>query len=58
MFSVPVISGWNPAPVAIRPEIRPRVRTLPDVGFITPMMCLSSVLLPDPLSPIRPIASP
>ena len=58
MFSRPVSCGWKPAPVAIRPAIRPRVSTVPPSGRITPLISLSSVLLPEPLRPIRPIDSP
>ena len=57
-FSRPVSCGWKPAPVAIRPAIRPRVMTVPASGRITPLISLSSVLLPEPLSPIRPTDSP
>ena len=57
-FSRPVSWGWKPAPVAISPAIRPRVRTVPESGFITPLIILSRVLLPEPLSPIRPMDSP
>jgi hypothetical protein len=58
MFSRPVSWGWKPAPVAISPAIRPRVRTEPLSGRMTPLISLSSVLLPEPLRPIRPIDSP
>ena len=57
-FSRPVSCGWKPAPVAIRPAIRPRVRMLPSSGRITPLISLSRVLLPEPLSPISPTDSP
>ncbi len=57
-LSRPVSCGWKPAPVAIRPAIRPRVSTWPASGFITPLISLSSVLLPEPLRPIRPTDSP
>ena len=57
-FSRPVSCGWKPAPVAIRPAMRPRVRMVPSSGRITPLISLSSVLLPEPLRPIRPIDSP
>ena len=58
MFSRPVSWGWKPAPVAISPATRPRVSTEPESGRITPLMILSSVDLPDPLSPMRPMDSP
>ena len=32
MFSLPVMSGWKPAPSSIRLEIRPRVSMCPLVG--------------------------
>ena len=57
-LSRPVSWGWNPAPVAISPAIRPRVSTWPLSGFITPLISLSRVLLPDPLRPISPTDSP
>src|SRR6478735_8004353 len=57
-FSRPVSWGWKPAPVAIRPAMRPRVRMVPESGRITPLISFSSVLLPEPLRPIRPIDSP
>src|SRR4051812_40503270 len=57
-FSRPVSCGWKPAPVAIRPAMRPRVRMLPSSGRMTPLISFSSVLLPEPLSPIRPMDSP
>jgi hypothetical protein len=44
--------------VAISPAIRPRVRTVPWSGRITPLIIFSRVLLPEPLSPISPIDSP
>ena len=39
------IGDFMDTPVAISPETRPRVRIAPEVGRITPMMCLSSCLL-------------
>ncbi len=57
-FSRPVSWGWNPAPAAMRPAMRPRVSTLPSSGRITPEISFSSVLLPEPLRPISPIDSP
>ena len=57
-LSRPVSWGWKPAPVAISPAIRPRVSTWPSSGFITPLISLSSVLLPEPLRPISPTDSP
>ena len=36
----------------------PRVSTLPASGRITPLISLSRVLLPEPLSPISPTDSP
>ena len=38
--------------------MRPRVSTVPESGRMMPLMSLSSVLLPEPLSPIRPMDSP
>ena len=34
MFSRPLSCGWKPAPVAIRPAIRPRVSTSPPSGLM------------------------
>ena len=58
MFSRPEISGWKPAPSSIRAEIRPRTSTVPVVGLVMPATSLSSVLLPEPLRPIRPTVLP
>src|SRR3954451_13988787 len=38
--------------------MRPRVRTAPPSGRITPLMSFSRVDFPDPLSPMSPIDSP
>src|SRR5436190_7211720 len=57
-FSRPVGCGWNPAPVAIRPAMRPRVRMVPVSGRSTPLISFSSVLFPEPFRPIRPTDSP
>src|SRR6476620_5680927 len=57
-LSRPVSCGWKPAPVAMSPAIRPRVSTWPASGFITPLISLSRLLLPEPLRHIRPSDSP
>ena len=38
--------------------MRPRVSTLPRSGRMMPLIIFSSVLLPEPLSPISPMDSP
>ena len=58
MFSRPEISGWNPAPSSIRAEIRPRTCSVPVVGLVIPATSFSSVLLPEPFLPMRPIVLP
>src|SRR2546428_11468025 len=43
----------------VRPTIsRPSRRTIPAVGFCTPVMMLNKVLFPAPLAPISPTISP
>src|SRR5207253_2981596 len=37
-FSLPVSSGWNPAPSSNSPAIRPRCRTTPSLGRRIPAM--------------------
>ncbi len=65
-FSITVLHGnsafsWNTK--AISCGIGPRTRwlptsTVPEAGSISPPMMLSSVLLPQPLGPIRHKSSP
>ncbi len=58
MFSRPEISGWKPAPSSIRAEMRPWVTTSPAVGLLMPARIFSSVLLPEPFSPMMPRVCP
>ena len=58
VFSSPVSSPWNPVPTSSSEPIRPRVRHRPSVGVVMLLTTLSSVLLPAPLAPMIPIASP
>src|SRR6266540_952735 len=57
-FSLPVSSGWNPAPSSSKAASRPRCRTIPEVGRRIPATILSRVVLPEPLCPIRPSELP
>src|SRR6185436_11190569 len=54
----PVKSMWNPAPSSSNEPMRPSVRMRPAVGLMIPAISLKSVVLPDPLRPMRPTASP
>ncbi len=51
-------SGWNPAPSSSIAATVPPSSTVPALGGMIPARSLSSVLLPDPLRPTMPIASP
>ena len=57
-FSRPVRSGWKPAPTSSSPASRPRTRTRPVSGAITPATSLRSVDFPEPLRPSRATDSP
>ena len=57
-LSRPLSSGWKPAPSSSSAPMRPRVRTLPEVGVSTPVISLSSVDLPAPFSPMIASDSP
>ena len=57
-FSRPVKSGWKPAPSSSSEPIRPPAATCPLVGLMIPATMRSSVVLPEPLRPISPTASP
>ncbi len=57
-FSRPLISGWNPAPSSMRAEIFPSTLSRPEVGLAIPATSLSSVLLPEPFSPMTPNVIP
>ncbi len=58
MFSRPVNSGWKPVPTSSRLPTRPRMTTRPSVGGVIWERIFNSVLLPAPLRPMTPIASP
>ena len=58
MFSRPVSSGWKPVPTSSSAATRPRVRETPAVGAVIPARILRMVLLPAPLRPTMPSASP
>ncbi len=45
-------------PSSSRAATRPCMQTLPVVGWVVPVISLSRVLLPAPLMPIMPTASP
>ena len=57
-FSRPEISGWKPAPSSISAETRPWTERLPWVGLVMPATSLSSVDLPEPLSPMTAKVEP
>ena len=57
-FSRPVNSGWNPAPSSSSEATRPPASTRPEVGPMIPETMRRSVVLPEPLRPTRPTASP
>ena len=57
-FSRPVSSGWKPVPTSSRLPTRPTSSAEPVVGSVIRARILSSVLLPAPLRPTMPIASP
>jgi hypothetical protein len=48
-FSAPVSSGWNPTPTSICAVTRPRTRTVPVVGDVTPATIFARVDFPAPL---------
>ena len=57
-FSRPLSSGFNPVPSSSRLSTRPCTSNVPVVGYIAPLRILSSVLLPEPLTPMTPSDSP
>ena len=57
-LSRPESSGWNPAPSSSSAEIFPRVVIVPASGLRILAMHFSSVLLPEPFSPMRPSVTP
>ena len=58
MLSRPLSSGWKPAPSSSSAATRPCTVTRPRVGVSKRVASLSSVLLPEPLAPMTPSASP
>ena len=58
IFSLPLISGWKPAPSSIRLDTLPRISIVPESGYIILVSILRVVLLPQPFLPTKPIASP
>ena len=58
MFSLPLSSGWNPEPSSRSADTRPLTVRCPLVGSWIPAISLSSVVLPDPLCPMRPKNDP
>ncbi len=58
IFSVPVMSGWKPAPSSSRGVFLPLTSMLPFVGRATPKSSERSVLFPAPFLPITPRHSP
>src|SRR4051794_22811100 len=58
MLSRPESCGWNPVPTSSSEPMRPRYVSWPVVGSVIRERIFRSVLLPAPLWPIRPTASP
>ena len=58
MFSIPVISGWNPAPNSNKLDTLPLIFTSPKSGYIILVRIFNVVLFPQPFCPISPIDSP
>src|SRR4030065_2938213 len=50
--------GEKPAPAAISAPIRPRIVTRPWSGLYVPLRMRNRVVLPEPLTPMMPSASP
>ncbi len=57
-FCRPVKSGWKPMPSSSSAATRPATRISPQVGWVVPAIIFSRVLLPAPLTPTMPTASP
>ena len=57
-FCRPVKSAWKPMPSSSSAATRPVMCTPPVVGCVVPVIIFSSVLLPAPLMPMMPTASP
>jgi hypothetical protein len=58
MFCLTVSSGANPIPSSSIETTRPRMVTLPAVGWMTRARIFSNVLFPAPLRPMMPSTSP
>ena len=58
MFSLPVKSGWKPAPSSSKAEREPLTAILPSVGWIIPEINFKIVVFPEPFGPIIPNVSP
>ena len=58
MFSLPVISPWNPVPTSSNEAILPLARMVPVVGEVTRERSLSKVDFPAPFLPMIPTTSP
>ncbi len=58
IFSLPVRSGWNPAPNSKSADTLPSMLIFPEFGWIIFEISFKRVLLPEPLGPIIPKVSP
>ncbi|MCY1363922.1 hypothetical protein D9M69_507040 [compost metagenome] len=58
VFCRPVKSGWKPMPSSSSAATRPCKWMSPQVGWVVPVIIFNSVLLPAPLTPTMPTASP
>ena len=57
-FSLPLNSGWKPAPSSSNADTRPSIFTDPFSGTRMPAITLSNVLLPEPFEPMTPNVEP
>ena len=58
MFSLPVKSGWKPAPNSSKEVSFPSTSIVPSLGKIIRVINFNKVDLPDPFTPIRATVSP
>ena len=58
MFSLPVKSGWNPAPNSNKEVNFPSISILPLLGYKIFVIIFNNVLLPQPFVPINATVSP
>ena len=58
IFSLPVISGWNPVPTSNKEAILPFARITPVVGAVIRDKSFNKVDFPEPFLPIIPTTSP